>query len=1012
MIPKQSTSNTKSPLSTIEEIPSWVDAKEDQRSTGALSSLTKTGNLDLKDSKSSAPLTVCVHEWVIEKSNPVSLMPRKKWALVRIELRRNPNLGLGLNGYRDLELGSEPSDWSALIQPGDDVVFHLFKKKTTQDEEPDVTENQSVASGSTVSTMGLEGVDINFMNALANVQDGHEWKVKLSVPLEKVILKLDGAKVLAEFDMGKRKKRILLHFPTKKQSTHFFMFIKTLKINLRQAAMSSVQMELGGFVPSNLSTPIQFLVEIISATDLKAVNRDRDTSDPFVIVKYGGEQIHTTSVIHKNLDPIWTVRTKSLFTFSLHPDDFYSHDDMIFEVKDKAILTKEKCLGQAMFPIKKLIECKGERHAIKLQYIQTGESAQGYLAIRCKRATASEIEFVENIEAEEFLTKEYYNDLVTAKVGQQKSLPSLRKKRIGNDIYYLARPIQQDKGEQWMTSNQIEYLANSPSQFWTEIGGGKLGQLYVEVIGIDRLINLDRASLIPGDTTDAYVTCAFEDAAITTDVIKDRKSPRFLPWTRRAFKFNINHISSNLFIGCFDHDMGDNPDDPIGRLNIPLGRFVPNTTYNLSYKLYDTDQVSNRSPRGTIHLRMRIEHTNHRGIFFNALQSPSSKYTIHFDNKQNYRHAEYAVKGYADIEEYDLRTFFSFLNEIMEYQSIPFTVTEFFKTLWLWRGHWKLTFCGWHVYIPLHSMLAFTFAIIIAERPQYILSCFFASIAWAMMALLELERKRPSSWGKPPSYFSLLARLITGRAPPETIEEDEHEDAESAYLKNSKAKAEANGVASDKFWQDYTKEIEEWEEINAESIRIHRRRNKSNRFDLFKNTLFPMQKFLYDVILKLRFVSSILKWDQMYTSFWITTIAILLSVMSLYIAKHFLFLKRIVLYTAFGPWNKMFDVLNFKKFDSFTDEKMEELEREKTREHHNRFRDSFLAAQQRREDRDKKEAIKQLMFGEDGVILPDLFTPEKYYSVPTISSSAFPNKSDPEDDFRNCSRQLKHMGQR
>jgi hypothetical protein len=275
---------------TSDEVPVWVEADEDQVSP----SPSSTSNvISRSSSRAETPIIVCVHEWIVGKSNPASLMPRKKKSLARIELLRNPGQGLGINGYRDLELGSEPSDWSQLIQKGDAVIFHLFKRKSlNKSEHLSMQDDRSVSSGSSVSSMGLEGAD-NYMPEVSDVRDGSEWEGKLSVALEKVSLKLEKSKVLAEFDLGKyNKKKIFLHFPSKKQTNHFFMFVKTLKMNMSKANADSEPMRERGVIPKNFSKPVKFLVEIVSASDLKPV--DVDTSDPYVVVKLGSKSIHTT----------------------------------------------------------------------------------------------------------------------------------------------------------------------------------------------------------------------------------------------------------------------------------------------------------------------------------------------------------------------------------------------------------------------------------------------------------------------------------------------------------------------------------------------------------------------------------------------------------------------------------------------------------------------------------------------------------------------------------------------
>lgn len=993
----------------IQKVPSWVvNFKEGENSTGAStgSPLNKTiSQMGESENKSSHPFVVCVHEWIVEKSNPNSLIQRKNAALIRIELRRKPNQGLGLNGYRDLELGSESSDWSKVIQMGDVIVFHLLKKSVES-----IVSLDSNSSSSDVSSIGFSGVD-DFRSTPPVVEDGSEWEGKLSVPLANVDLKLVKTKCLAEFDVGKHKKKILFHFPTMKESRHFLTFVNTLKSYLREIAMSAMKMERQKISTRESSEPVKFLVEIVSATDLKG--EDNDMADPYVVVKFGRKKVHTTSVIRKNLNPIWTVDTGSMVIINLYPEELYVND-LMFEVRNKHTSSS---LGQAILPTKKLIKFTGKRYEMKLKFLQLGKDAQGYLSVKCKRADASDIEFVENIKSNEFPTKEYYNNFVTPKLKARIKV----KKRIGDIIYHLARPVQEDERKEWLTSTQIEDLANSQSLFWTEIGKKDegLGKMYVEIIGLDGLSkDLDSTVIDPGKGTDAYVVCAFEDSAITSDVIQDCNSPRFLPWTRRAFKFNINDISSKLFIGAFDHDRGMHSNDPIGRISISLAKFVPNTTYNLSYELYDTGQISNRLSRGVIHLRLRMICKNERSLFFNSFKSQPARHAIHVDNSQNCEHIDYTIKGYTDVEEYDLKTVFSMVMEILStYQAIFFTIRDTVKSIWLWRGQKKKIFC-WEVYVPLHSIIMFTFAIIIAEHPQYTLSCFFASIAWMMLTILGGERKRPSRWSRPsPSYLSLLARLLTNHSRPETIEASTDDESESEPDSRQSVDMENEyEMKVRQFWLDYYQEFEEWNQNDAGSIHHYRTRNrnqnKKTRLSLFKDSLYPVQNILYTVVIsKLRLVSSIMTWgDEMYISFWITTVAIICCIASIFITNEIsLLMRRVVFYTLFGPWNKLFD-LYFKKLDSLSSEKKKKLQRDRNQIKHDRG--ISLQAQLRKEKLEKEAAIKRQMFGDMVVQMPAKFMHEKYKAVPSMNSSAHPNTYDPEEDIENSFRRETMLGQR
>ena len=990
-------------------IPTWVGMGEAPAHSDPPKSPQKPERLSL-EWKAKFPIVVCAHEWDVQKSKP-ALLYRKKTARVRIELRRDPKHGLGLHGYRDLEMGPELSDWSEIVENGDVAVFHLFKKKSN-DGESEVTMGVSSApSSGSVSTMGFQGAD-DFRFAPPKLQDG-DWEVKLSVPLAQVALQLDKEKCVADFDLGNRKKSVALHFSSEEESRAFLTFVKNLKVamrNMGKKAMKAEQSLTSADMPSML--PNQFLVEIISATDLKAVNGR--TSDPYVVVKLGNAKIHSTDVIENNLNPIWTVKTKSLFIFTIDPEDYFSND-LVFEVRDKELLKRNKTLGKAVISNQKFMKAKGKRIELQLREdLQMGKDkdAQGILAIKCRRAGDADVDFMKTLKAGELLTRTNYNDFVTPNVGKQKWLPAQRKTREG---LRLARPIQKDRGEQWFTSEEIELESLKTSEFWTDVGTGHLGALYVEVIGCDGLPNMDRGSFLPGDETDAFVTCVFEDAIVTTDVVKDCLSPRFMPWTQRAFKFHIEHTSSPLFIGVFDHDVGMDSmisHGDIGRLNIPLDKFVPNTTYNLTYSLFDTHEISNRNERGAIHLRIRIEWKGQRALFFSPLNPRDTKHTIHL-NQKNYDLAHYTVKGQRDVDEYDLQTFFSLLNELTQYQNVYHDVVDAIKTVWLWRGHWEMTIC-WccRLYIPLHSMIMLTCAIIVTEFPKYTVSVFFGSIAWFMLALLEHQRKRPSSWDQPPKYSSLLARFITNRARPVTIEKRENEDSDSAYVHSLEKRRDVNEAASEQFWEDYAEDMKVMEEMNNEkplnTKKDRRSLTKNLKLDLFKKLLHPLQQLVYGICLKLRFVTNILTWDQMYISFWITTAAIICSIASIFIWEGvYLWTKRIILYTLCGPWNKLLDVFYYRKLDSLSDEEKEDLWREKRKKKRNHF--LYKKAQKAKEDRLKEAAVKELMFGPHVVIIPDQFVPERYTSVPNIESSAFPSKpkSTPAMDVVHSS----HLGQ-
>jgi len=114
-------------------------------------------------------------------------------------------------------------------------------------------------------------------------------------------------------------------------------------------------------------------------------------------------------------------------------------------------------------------------------------------------------------------------------------------------LQHRVRPFPDpDRVEQttWMSSDQIFSESMKGSAHWVESGSGNLGYLYVEVLGCTDLPKMNAVG-----KTDAFACLVFEDAITNTDVIGNCLSPRWMPWCRRAFVFNICHPSSSLFLG-------------------------------------------------------------------------------------------------------------------------------------------------------------------------------------------------------------------------------------------------------------------------------------------------------------------------------------------------------------------------------------------------------------------------------------------------------------------------------
>ena len=498
------------------------------------------------------PIVVAAKEWQIHRSRPSILARKKKHSMVRIEIRRKSDRPLGIHGYRDLEEGSVLSNWSDLVMDGDVVVFNVLKRDTAEESSIAATNFGSVANSSrpesrgngSVSTIGFTGPDDR--TAMYDLENPltDKWYIKLSAPISKTSIKREQSHCFASLGNLKnsKKEEITLHFDSESEAKKFVRFVAKMKDihnNIAKESMKS-NMDTDSVISKNFQS-IDYLIEIVSATDLKAVNLNRSTSDPFVVVKYGGKTIHRTDFISKDLNPIWTIKTKSLFIFKLQSEEYFN-DELLFEVRDHETFTANVVLGQALFTNEQLLKSKGERIEMKLKNLQLGQDTQGYLAIRCRRATEQDIQFLKSPNKSNYSVRLNQNAYIEPLYSKQNPTFQIENSKvIHGEKHYFVRPMNPDKDRQWMTKEQMEVACKERSTNWTEAGSGTLGEVFVEVISCEELPNLDFG--LPRNKTDSFVTLVCEDAIVTTEVIRDCLNPKFMPWTRRAFKFNVQHVT-------------------------------------------------------------------------------------------------------------------------------------------------------------------------------------------------------------------------------------------------------------------------------------------------------------------------------------------------------------------------------------------------------------------------------------------------------------------------------------
>lgn len=144
--------------------------------------------------------------------------------------------------------------------------------------------------------------------------------------------------------------------------------------------------------------------------------------------------------------------------------------------------------------------------------------------------------------------------------------------------------------------------------------------------------------------TDAFVGIVFEDTMVVTDVYNDTLSPRFMPWSQRAFVLNVTHFSSPLLIGVFDHNLGIQSHSPIGRVLVNPSEFCGDTEYLVTYDLVSDPNLSKDYDKGTITIRFRTEWENEWTLMKQSL-SPPPRFLVNVESQKMFNMLRFICRG-------------------------------------------------------------------------------------------------------------------------------------------------------------------------------------------------------------------------------------------------------------------------------------------------------------------------------------------------------------------------------
>ncbi len=772
---------------------------------------------------------------------------------------------------------------------------------------------------------------------------------------------------------------------------------------------------LGGEIVLPKFEKLDLLFEIVSAYDLPV--GDYTSSDPYVSVFLGHQEVHRTSHRSRTLNPIWTLNTGSLFLLHVESRRFFIEEGLKFVVKDFDTVGKDEVLGICTVNPKIFYKAKGERMEFKLtpshvpnpgSLEEQNQSANSTIVIRCRRATAYDQKFMADFSKHETKNAKGVSSYTApeADTSVLKTLTTKVKKRDSNgETLYKIRPFADpsrppDETE-WMTKKTLQEAVLQPSKEWVEIGEGSLGKIYLEILGCDGLPNMD-AGAFYGNKTDTFVACVFEDVYGRTDVIDDCLSPRWLPWSNRAFILRIDHPSSFLNLGIFDFDAGVDKvadHDLIGRVSVDLTNLRSATEYVLSYNICPSARLSGRKSIGKLMIRLRMEVPDERKLAMAALYPPPPIY-VNSKNRKDFDVIQKTCFGSVDEDMYSVAVLKSYIDEISELQQALFYIEDGLMTLLLWRGstEWTIPFFDIDVMLPTHSFWAFVFSTFLVEHPTFIPSFCFGTLAWLLLAIGGWRQGSENVWWRCHSYTQIFKMIALGDdfAEPHKIEPFENYEASKKeavrWVKRIEESEKRAARAAEEANEAEILRKRELAEIGNTDIDIGTKVNQASiGANPVKAALYPIQLMLGILVRTTRIVKNVLLWHEAYISFWVTTGSLVLAIISLFVPWLWCLKwgSRIFVWTIFGPWMKLVDIFYVSLIEPETDEQRERRKNAEKLAQKLTHTETVIQARITRENTAKLKSMKQYMFGKYALRIP-ILKQDRYQDVPLAESFATP----------------------
>jgi len=924
----------------------------------------------------------------------------------------------------------------------------------------------------------------------SNNHDHHnvdKWEIEKSIPIDAIhISQQDEDVVYVKAPWKSRVKTKDVTFNSKDDAFSFVTFINKFKLRLHEkqeedddddeelVVVPSQSSEPEKFLRSQVTTVTQevpsptnrvsssptkvdlmkvhndemtLLIEIVSARELAGSNFSTLKADPYVQVKLNGTEIYKSKRIDNDMNPVWTVLTGSLFLFRV--TKLNKDKDLTFFINDFNALRKDNNLGYTPVSIAALANDNSERLSFSLLPPTTAArlgsgvkvrnkfkrfSAYGTFTVRSRIATESDIDFMRKLKQRGGGFNDTICDIEDMVIAQsneakKKLFGTYKKNDHHGKIKYLVRPcpdFRRPDETKWLTKTQLEKEALSPSYSWLDIGSGTLAKVYLEIIGCDGLRDTDKNVLDKDDKTDACCCIVYEDTIVCTETVNDCLSPRWMPWTQRAFVLHTESVYARLRIGVFDKDKGLKEQfgghDYLGRIDINLANCETETEYILKYNLrgegeeQTLSRFGEKTKSGTITIRLHLECSDPRALLMSALSIPEKMF-VNVESPKQYTLARNIVHGVHNETSYNLGNMMSSYMELMEYQTVLSYLMEGFYAVFLWRGHygldvylpcksdsnsedakWKFDcFKKNKIYLPLYSMVLFVGGVTLVESPTLCIPYFFGTIACIMLALQSLRNNNPSPWVATKTFDDYLSVLLYGKQlsiqKKVDIKPNENKEEAALYRKELEDRLLKEAEEREEQFLEYTKAQEEQTKFVAEVTSLERKSIIHSKEAVllapFKAIIYPYQMMLVNIVYALRYTSSIFSWENSYISFWITLISFVLFLVCLVIPWAFILTwsMRIIVWTLLGPWMKFADIYYYKPLEELSEEAQAMEKQKRSNLRHEVYDKTLTNYKIVQEEALKLRDIKKCMYGPHIVAVPH-FHIQKYTDTPLPESYA------------------------